>query len=257
LADPDPVTGSRYALATQNRMLVAFRRVLKECWRLGYLSADDYARAVDLPAFRGERLPRGRAVSEGELRSLFLACAQDPGPAGRRDAALFTLLRAGLRRAEAADVQRGDYDAEAGDLKVAGKGNKQRLVSIPPSGRQALLDWLAVRGEEPGPLFWRIRKGDRIETGVAISGAAVAEILERRRREVLVAPLTPHDWRRSFVGDLLDAGADLAIVQQLAGHASPATTVRYDRRPDAAKRKAAALLHVPYVPPLRTGAPAV
>jgi hypothetical protein len=102
LADPDPVTGSRYALATQNRMLVAFRRVLKECWRLGYLSADDYARAVDLPAFRGERLPRGRAVSEGELRSLFLACAQDPGPAGRRDAALFTLLRAGLRRAEVA-----------------------------------------------------------------------------------------------------------------------------------------------------------
>ena len=63
-------------------MLVAFRRVLKECWRLGHLSAEDYARTVDLPAFRGERLPRGRAVSEGELRS-HVPCLRPGSRAGR------------------------------------------------------------------------------------------------------------------------------------------------------------------------------
>lgn len=102
-----------------------------------------------------------------------------------------------------------------------------------------------MRGNEPGPLLHPINKGRR-RLRRRLSGQAVYNLLGKRAREARVRALSPHDCRRSFVSDLLDAGADIVTVQKLAGHANVTTTQHYDRRPEEAKRKAMQLRHVPY-----------
>ncbi|MGW8285527.1 MAG: tyrosine-type recombinase/integrase [Candidatus Deferrimicrobiaceae bacterium] len=58
---------------------------------------------------------------------------------------------------------------------------------------------------------------------------------------------SPHDLRRTFASEMLNAGAYIATVQKMMGHVDPATTAWYDRRGEEAKRKAALLMHFPYM----------
>lgn len=254
------VLAERYAPATANKMLAALRGVMKEAWRLGQLDAEAYRRAADLASVRGERLLRGRQLSAGELRALFRACADDPTPAGRRDAALLAVLYGGgLRRAEAVGLDLASYAPTAQTLVVRGKGNAERLVFLPPGAVTALQGWLAVRAADPGrpgpgaphhgapgpgPLFVPINRGGRLGRW-RLSAQAVLGVLRKRAAEANVAACSPHDLRRTAASDLFDAGVDVGVVQRVLGHANVATTVRYDRRGEAATRRAAALLHVP------------
>ena len=234
-----------FAPSTANKMLSALRGVLKQSWRLGYLDAETYQRAADLPSVKGQALLRGRSLPIGELRALFRAC-DDGRPQGARDAALMAVLYGtGLRRSEAAQLDVADYDAENGELTVRGKGRRDRLMPLPGGAAEALAAWTAVRGPEPGPLFCPVNKGGRI-TVRRITDQAILGALMRRAERAKVGHLSPHDLRRSFITHLLEAGADALSVQKLAGHASTTTTLRYDRRDEKAKHAAVDLLHVPF-----------
>ena len=236
----------KFAAATANKMIAALRGVLKEAWRLGQMSAEDYSRAADLSPIRVVSLPRGRALSSGEIRAIFRECTSDRRSIGRRDAALLAVLYGcGLRRSEVVALDLADYSREDGALTIrAAKGNKDRIVYL-PSGAQKLLEaWLRVRGSDSGPLFVRINKGGRI-IQARLSAQSVLNALYCRVKAAGVAICSPHDLRRTFISDLLDAGADISSVQRLAGHANVQTTARYDRRGEVAKKKAASLLHIP------------
>jgi site-specific recombinase XerD len=237
----------RYQPATVNKALSALRGVLREAWRLGLMTAEDYHRAADLAPVRGEALPRGRALTPGELAAILGTCSADPSPAGPRDAALLAILYgAGLRRSEAVALDLSDYDRETGSLTIRqGKGHKDRIVYATNGAAHALSDWLSARSGEAGALFVPVNRGGRIGTE-RMTAQAVMLIVQKRAKQAGVAHVTPHDLRRTMISHLLDAGADIVVVQKLAGHANVDTTARYDRRGEREKRRAAELLHVPY-----------
>lgn len=236
------------AFATVNAILAAVRGVCREAFRLGQMDGEELARIRELPPIKGSRLPAGRALPAIEIQRLMDVCAQDETAAGRRDAALFAVLYVGgLRRDEVSHLDAGDYNPETSELVIrSGKGNKARAVYVGNGAGAAMRDWITARGNEPGALFYAINKGGKIIPR-GITGQAVYNILERRGKQAGIDTFHPHDLRRSFISDLLEAGADIATVAALAGHSNITTTARYDRRGEQAKAKAAGLLHLPYI----------
>jgi integrase/recombinase XerD len=238
----------RYSPATANRLLSALRGVLKEAWRLEQISAEDYQRAVDIRNISGETLPAGRELTQGEILALVESCKGDKSPLiGARDAALLGILyTGGLRRAEVVGLNVEDYLPDDGKLLVkSGKGRKQRSVFVQGGAQRALDGWLRLRGAVNGPLFLPIRKSGKI-TLRRLSPQSVYDIVKRRATLAGLEDFSPHDFRRTFVGDMLERGVDIATVANIAGHASVDTTRRYDRRPEAVKKKAASVLYFPY-----------
>src|SRR5262249_32013752 len=139
-----------------------------------------------------------------------------------------------------------DYVPESGAITVrSGKGRKGRTTYLDGGAAAAMADWLAVRGADAGPLLCPVNKAGKI-TVRRLSDQAVLGALLKRATQATVKAFSHPDLRRTFISDLLDAGADIATVQRMAGHASPETTSRYDRRGEATKRRAASLLHLAY-----------
>jgi site-specific recombinase XerD len=207
-------------------------------------------------------------------------CQQDTNiNAGTRDAAIIGLLyAAGLRRGEVVKLNVRDYDPDTDKLVLVDKRNKERTVYITNGAAEALNDWLAIRGTGNGPLFVEVNKGGKIlieresmivkptrkingvevpnkkagqiiYRGGAMTSQAIYNMLAKRAEDAGIKNFSPHDLRRTFISHLLDAGADLATVSKMAGHANIQTTARYDRRPEEAKKNTAKLLHVPYKTP--------
>lgn len=235
-----------YKPATVNKHLCALRGVLKQCWLLGYITAEDYHKAAAVQGAKGETLPAGRELTTGEITALMICCADDPSPAGMRDAAIIALLYScGLRRAEVCGLDLADVDPETGAVTVRGKGNKERLAYLVNGAFDAVLDWLAVRGDHPGALFHPVNKGGKIQSR-RMAKQSIYDMLKKRAAEAGTKSFSPHDLRRTFVTRLLAKGADIATVSKMAGHASIETTKRYDRRGEDAKIEAATMLHIPY-----------
>jgi integrase/recombinase XerC len=148
--------------------------------------------------------------------------------ASRNRAILETLYSTGVRVAELAGMDVGDVDFDRGFVRVIGKGNKERLAPVGKKALTCIRAYLDKRGEATGP---GIQGGEPLflnSRGGRLSTRSIARLLEQVVRELgLLRPISPHGVRHTFATHMLDAGADLRVVQELLGHASLSTTQRY------------------------------
>lgn len=226
--------GKGWRPSTVTLHLNAIRGVLRSAWQEGVIPRDRYDRALTVKMPTGTRLPAGRVIPPHELRRLFEVIAMRPPVPRARDAALLALLLGCALRIHEPLGLTLDCILPSPDqpeaLRVVGKGNKERLVPLPPGARAALRRWLEVRGLEPGPVFITLHLRSRMHR-LTVGGAT--NVLMTVARESGVE-FSTHDLRRTTATNLLSAGADLLLVQRLLGHASPKTTALYDRRGDDA-----------------------
>lgn len=125
-----------------------------------------------------------------------------------------------------------DMTDKKGSLKIIGKGDKQRKVYMPDEVKQALDQWIEVRGNQTeGPIFVRIRRFGVIDTKAPLTPEAVGLIVQKYTElSGITDKVTPHDLRRTFATRLIKQNVDLVAVRDLMGHASVVTTSNYDRR---------------------------
>jgi integrase/recombinase XerC len=191
------------------------------------------ARSVRLP--RAEhRLPA--VLDRAQMEQLFeiaVEAAEHGGFREARDLAMLELFYGtGMRLAELATLNAGDVDPIADQVKVRGKGRKERIL---PVGRHALKALRRYEREREALLAARpgASAGDRralflARTGRRLSPRAIQWAVRHYLRLVGDrAGLKVHSLRHSFATHLLDAGADLRAVQELLGHSSLSTTQVY------------------------------
>ena len=227
--------------ATVARKIASARSFYRHLVDRGEIAASP-ADLVSTPK-RDQYLPR--VLKEDEVAAL-LDSIPASTPLELRDRAIFELVYAtGLRAEELTSLDTGDADFDAEELRVHGKGGKERIV---PVGEQA---WRALGAylDRGRPRLVRERGRDECAIFLSKSGRRLGTADLRRRlrawtRRAGTPPgATPHTLRHSFATHLLEGGADLRTIQELLGHSTISTTQTYTRVESRRLRKVYARAH--------------
>ncbi len=233
------LTRARYDASTIARHLSAIRAFHRWLLREG-VTTENAADTISSPK-RARTLPH--TMSDEDVGRLLEACGGEE-PRDLRDRTLVELLYAsGARISEASRLDIVDVDFAEGQVRLFGKGSKERIVPLYDGVLARLKDYLQLarpaleggRGISEGSLFVSTR-------GRRMSADALRSAFERRVRLAgLDRAITPHSMRHTFATEMLTGGADLRSVQELLGHANLSTTQIYthlsvERLKDAARQ---------------------
>lgn len=184
---------------------------------------DNPSDAIEAPKL-GKYLPAVLSVEEVDR---LIAAVDLDSAFGKRDRAMLeTLYGLGLRVSELISLRISSIWTEQGFVSVIGKGDKQRLVPLGGMARDAIRDYLEVRGpaadRESSDILFLNRFG-RALTRIAVFKMIKAYAM----RAGISKEISPHTLRHSFATHLIENGADLRAVQEMLGHESILTTEIY------------------------------
>ena len=225
--------------ATVARKLAAIRGLFDFMVRTGK-TGQNPADLVSSPK-REQKLPR--VLTTEQMRSL-LEKIPARTPLELRDRAMLELAYScGLRCEEVVNLDVGSFDPETEQLRVLGKGSKERLVPVGEPAQRALRRY-EERARHALASDPRQRALFLSKSGRRLSNSDVTRRLGLWVREAaLAAGVSPHSLRHSFATHLLEGGADLRTIQELLGHASISTTQVYTRVDAARLRDTYAATH--------------
>lgn len=203
------------------RMLSAWRAFFRFMVERDRTIAEDPCACIKAPK-SPRRLPS--ALSPDEAARLVAIEGDDP--LSLRDRALFELAySSGLRLAELAGMNVDACDLSGGEVRVLGKGAKERIVPVGAKAREAIARWVAARSAWAKPAEFAMFVG---RTGRRLSPRAIEQRLAQWAvRSGLSRHVHPHMLRHSFASHVLQSSGDLRAVQEMLGHASIASTQVY------------------------------
>lgn len=192
----------------------------------GYLRREKWISSDPTQTLDGPRLWRTlpTTLEYHEVEAL-LAAPRTDTRLGVRDRAMLELMYAcGLRVSEVASLTLHSVQAEAGFVRVRGKGNKERLV---PIGRPALA-WVERYRQKVRPAMSTRPELFLSRRGGPLTRQSIWALIRRYARAAgITKPISPHTLRHSFATHLLQNGGDLRAIQEMLGHASITTTQIY------------------------------
>jgi len=211
--------------STMARKLAALRSFVKYLCREDIIPGNPIAN-VSTPK-QEKKLPRFLYPAEIEL---LMDAPDQSKPTGLRDRAILeTLYAAGMRVSELVGLDRADIDWDEEQIKLTGKGNKERLAPLGSKAKAALSNYV----EQGRPYLLQKKEGDNEalflnKYGTRLSGRSVRNIINKYVNNVAInQKVSPHTLRHSFATHLLNGGADLRSVQELLGHVKLSTTQIY------------------------------
>jgi integrase/recombinase XerC len=214
--------GQDYAKRSVSRKLSAMRALYAYLVREGRISASPFT-YIRTPK-QEKKLPQFMYVEEV---TQLLASVDSEGPTRKRDLAIMeTLYASGMRVGELVHLDLNSIDLHSGIALVLGKGNKERYVPLGEPAVKAIADYIeSERKPSPSlqekPVFLNTR-------GTRLSDRSVRRIVDKALDTAAIHKnVSPHTFRHSFATHMLEAGADLRVVQELLGHVNISTTQIY------------------------------
>lgn len=185
-------------------------------------SSDNYSELITIPK-KTRSLPK--VMTEKEINQLIKHVEINTKKNLRDDALIELLYSTGLRVSEVANLKIGDINFEKSEIKILGKGNKQRVVIFNNKSKEKIIKYLKndkrLISLNTGALFQNKFKQ-------SLSPRSIQRLLKKYLNfSGINSKYSTHTLRHTFATHLLEGGADIKVIQQLLGHSSPETTKIY------------------------------